>query len=142
MTILTDKSSDQLSVFGSGFFDDAADIVGEPVLFFSLRGTFNSVSKEFTIEKVYDQNLVDKDMYVKFEGKLYLNGEGSEAEETTESHRMEVEIETDEKKEGKKRKKKTKPKVVKQDTQPVIKGTWINHGEQTAGVFAARLEAG
>jgi hypothetical protein len=39
-----------LSAFGAGYFDDAADVPGTPVLFFALRGHFRP--EDATVELV------------------------------------------------------------------------------------------
>ena len=72
---MTDKNEDEISVFGSGFFDDSGDVPGQPVLFYSLRGHFNRENRSLEIEKIYDQTHISKDLNVIYEGFLKLDTE-------------------------------------------------------------------
>ena len=63
-----------VSAFGAGFFDDAGDIPGQPVIWFTLRGTFDPApeSRAVTLTKVYERPV---EMQVAYKGKLHaLNG--------------------------------------------------------------------
>ena len=41
-----------VSAFGAGYFDDAADVPGTPVLFFALRGNFRPDDATLELVKV------------------------------------------------------------------------------------------
>tara|TARA_B110000977_G_scaffold7002_2_gene9759 strand:+ start:44866 stop:45480 length:615 start_codon:yes stop_codon:yes gene_type:complete len=63
-----------ISAFGAGCFDDSADVPGHNELWFTLRGTFDSVTREVNFEKVYERPAPNGEV-VKYRGKLHaLNG--------------------------------------------------------------------
>jgi len=65
-----------VSVFGGGYFDDAGDIPGCPVLFFHLAGQWNVEAGTVEFDKIYDASKVPTDLKVAYKGKLSLDGEG------------------------------------------------------------------
>ncbi len=50
---LLDPSAAALSAFGCGFFDDAGDVPGEPVLMYTLRGEWAPDSGDVALLKEY-----------------------------------------------------------------------------------------
>jgi hypothetical protein len=44
-----------VSAFGAGFFDDAGDIPGSPVIWYTLRGTYATGSMAVNLRKVYER---------------------------------------------------------------------------------------
>jgi hypothetical protein len=61
------------SAFGAGTFDDSGDIPGEPVIWFTLRGTFDALTRAVKLRKVYERPVPESE--VKYEGRLHaLNG--------------------------------------------------------------------
>eukprot|EP00306_Pavlova_sp_CCMP459_P021313 CAMPEP_0185554680 /NCGR_PEP_ID=MMETSP1381-20130426/42044_1 /TAXON_ID=298111 /ORGANISM="Pavlova sp., Strain CCMP459" /LENGTH=165 /DNA_ID=CAMNT_0028167915 /DNA_START=14 /DNA_END=512 /DNA_ORIENTATION=- len=62
------------SFFGAGFFDDAGDIPGSPVLFYTLRGIWNPETNAVDFEKRYDASKVSEDLVVQYSGKLSPSG--------------------------------------------------------------------
>ncbi len=47
-------ASDAVSVFGAGYFDDAADVPGRPLLFYTLKGA-HTTNENIQITKRYDR---------------------------------------------------------------------------------------
>lgn len=62
------------SAFGAGFFDDAADVPGSPVLFFTLRGTWDPQSNKVELEKRYVG--LSEDLVVRYSGALSTAPDG------------------------------------------------------------------
>eukprot|EP00414_Alexandrium_minutum_P006863 CAMPEP_0113821344 /NCGR_PEP_ID=MMETSP0328-20130328/1691_1 /TAXON_ID=39455 /ORGANISM="Alexandrium minutum" /LENGTH=190 /DNA_ID=CAMNT_0000789275 /DNA_START=99 /DNA_END=672 /DNA_ORIENTATION=+ /assembly_acc=CAM_ASM_000350 len=62
------------TLFGAGYFDDAGDIPGQPLLLFMLNGTFDPDTGAIEMEKVYDPTKVDPGigLVVRYQGKLTL----------------------------------------------------------------------
>lgn len=47
------NNNNEYRVFGAGFFDDSGDIPNQPILFFSLSGTWDKQSNCLSLTKVY-----------------------------------------------------------------------------------------
>jgi len=62
-----------VTAFGAGFFDDSADVPGQPVLHFSLRGKWDAEAGTVELTKVYDSALVPADMLVHYQGRVSLS---------------------------------------------------------------------
>ena len=67
---------DTVSVFGGGYFDDAGDIPGCPVLFFHLAGHWDAETGSLEFEKVYDASKVPSELRVLYKGKLATDAAG------------------------------------------------------------------
>lgn len=71
---LDPSDSSPVSAFGAGFFDDAGDIPGQPVVWFTLRGTFDAETRAVKLTKMYERP-VPEGTEVEYTGKLHaLNG--------------------------------------------------------------------
>ncbi len=66
------------SAFGGGFFDDAGDVPGTPVLLFTLDGTYDEPTGSVSITKRYVARAVPEELTVLYTGKLEIkqSGEG------------------------------------------------------------------
>ena len=62
--------------FGCGYFSDAQDIPGSPVLTYLLRGDFDESSGALAFEKAYAHKDVPAELVVAYTGKLELRAEG------------------------------------------------------------------
>ena len=60
------------SAFGAGFFDDAADVPGQPVLLFVLKGEFVPETSSVKITKEYCNRNIPEALKVEYEGKLQV----------------------------------------------------------------------
>mmetsp|Transcript_5854 Transcript_5854/g.6737 ORF Transcript_5854/g.6737 Transcript_5854/m.6737 type:complete len:140 (-) Transcript_5854:259-678(-) len=74
LSLLRDTYPEQVSAFGAGFFDDAGDIPGQPVIFYTLRGKFDSAEKTVDMEKIYETSLISEDLRIAYKGKVEMNG--------------------------------------------------------------------
>eukprot|EP00802_Teleaulax_amphioxeia_P013240 Tamp_13289.p3 GENE.Tamp_13289~~Tamp_13289.p3 ORF type:complete len:148 (+),score=28.62 Tamp_13289:191-634(+) len=68
-----------VSAFGAGFFDDAGDIPGQPVLFFLLKGQFDPATLAIKITKTYESRNIPEELKVEYEGKLQILPDGQPA---------------------------------------------------------------
>lgn len=76
--MLTDKTIEEVSLFGAGYFDDSADLPNQPVLFYMLKGKLqqkNEETLEAVFDKTYDSTLVTPELRVRYRGDL-KKGEG------------------------------------------------------------------
>jgi len=62
------------SAFGAGFFDDAADVPGSPVLFYTLRGAWDVPTGKVELVKRYDK--LSEDLCVTYNGTLAQGPDG------------------------------------------------------------------
>lgn len=62
------------SLFGSGFFDDSGDIPGKNLLFYTLRGTFDSESGKVQFTKEYEQHQETAGYEISYSGELGKDG--------------------------------------------------------------------
>jgi hypothetical protein len=67
------------SAFGAGFFDDAGDIPGQPVLFFVLKGEFVPETSSVKITKEYCNRNIPEALKVEYDGKLQVLPDGQPA---------------------------------------------------------------
>jgi len=58
------------NVFGAGFFNDAADIPDQPVIFYTLKGMINPRSGKVLLSKIYEASLYTEGYEVKYDGQL------------------------------------------------------------------------
>lgn len=65
------------SLFGSGFFDDAADVPGEPCLMYLLQGTFDGLSGSVSFNKKYVNAAIPPELTVQYTGKVSTAVDGS-----------------------------------------------------------------
>ena len=73
------------SAFGAGFFDDAADVPGQPVLLFVLKGEFVPETSSVKITKEYCNRNIPEALKVEYEGKLQVQPR-DEREKRSETH--------------------------------------------------------
>jgi hypothetical protein len=65
------------SIFGAGYFDDAGDIPGSPVLFYTLRGHWDVVGQDVVFVKTYVSAQITDDLTVLYRGKLAAGPDGA-----------------------------------------------------------------
>jgi len=65
------------SAFGGGYFDDAGDVPGKPVLLFSLDGSYSADSSEVKLTKRYVSHNIPEIMTVTYEGSLSREADGA-----------------------------------------------------------------
>eukprot|EP00281_Chroomonas_sp_CCMP1168_P022025 CAMPEP_0206232296 /NCGR_PEP_ID=MMETSP0047_2-20121206/11336_1 /ASSEMBLY_ACC=CAM_ASM_000192 /TAXON_ID=195065 /ORGANISM="Chroomonas mesostigmatica_cf, Strain CCMP1168" /LENGTH=145 /DNA_ID=CAMNT_0053656015 /DNA_START=98 /DNA_END=535 /DNA_ORIENTATION=+ len=70
LSLCPDPSGGAISAFGAGYFDDAGDIPGQPVLFYTLQGTFDQAAKKVTLTKIYSSRVVPEELQVVYVGAL------------------------------------------------------------------------
>ena len=66
-------TSASVTAFGAGYFDDSADVEGHSTIFFTLRGSFDPLTRRVQFKKVYERPVPPTD--VTYDGRLHaLNG--------------------------------------------------------------------
>jgi len=65
------------SQFGGGFFDDAGDVPGMPVLIFTLAGTWDPDSSAVKFQKMYVSRNVPESLTVEYEGVVAREPDGA-----------------------------------------------------------------
>ena len=76
-TILTSPlphSPSTPTFFGCGFFDDSGDVPGQSLLFYSLRGKFDSETRQIEFAKVYENHRETEGYEVEYKGVLGQDG--------------------------------------------------------------------
>jgi len=72
LTLDADTSA-SVTAFGAGYFDDSADVEGHSTIFFTLRGSFDPLTRRVQFKKVYERPVPPTD--VTYDGRLHaLNG--------------------------------------------------------------------
>mmetsp|Transcript_9060 Transcript_9060/g.17721 ORF Transcript_9060/g.17721 Transcript_9060/m.17721 type:complete len:150 (-) Transcript_9060:98-547(-) len=67
------------SIFGAGFFDDAADVPNAPVLFYVLKGEYDPADRSVKITKTYENRNIPEALKVEYAGKLQEGADGQPA---------------------------------------------------------------
>ena len=70
LTLLLDSNGKLNSVFGTGYFDDAADIPNKPVMFYTLQGSYNAKNNSFSLVKVYERSAQTSGYELEYNGTL------------------------------------------------------------------------
>lgn len=55
MSLLNTPPEGVPSTFGCGYFDDSADIPNQPILFFTLHGTWDPSTSQIQLTKRYEE---------------------------------------------------------------------------------------
>lgn len=64
------------SAFGAGFFDDAGDIPGAPVLVFTLTGSWDAATGKVDLTKRYTNRNIPEELTVEYTGALHREASG------------------------------------------------------------------
>mmetsp|Transcript_11844 Transcript_11844/g.30906 ORF Transcript_11844/g.30906 Transcript_11844/m.30906 type:complete len:137 (-) Transcript_11844:499-909(-) len=70
----TDTPANSPTLFGGGFFDDAGDLPGSPVIFFTLRGKWDALTNAVLFTKHYESAKVPVELTVEYKGHLQPRG--------------------------------------------------------------------
>lgn len=62
------------TLFGCGFFDDSGDVPGQNLLFYSLRGSYDAVSRKVQFTKVYESHRETAGYEISYSGVLESDG--------------------------------------------------------------------
>jgi len=65
------------SIVGAGFFDDAADVPGQPILFYTLKGDYDPGDGSVVITKTYDSKVVAAHISVTYRGRVSFQESGT-----------------------------------------------------------------
>ena len=71
LSILKVNAKGDNIVFGSGFFNDSADVPNQPVIFYTLDGVYNMEKNELKINKIYEVAKQTEGYVIKYKGKLF-----------------------------------------------------------------------
>ena len=134
------------SAFGAGFFDDAGDIPGQPVLFFVLKGEFVPETSSVKITKEYCNRNIPEALKVEYDGKLQVPRDARETQQDRGRQlahacaRQRLPAHDRCHSDLCLRPTTLNAVQVLPDGQPALAGTWVNALEGTRGSFACRLE--
>lgn len=69
-----DSSANTPTLFGAGFFDDAGDVPGSPLLYYTLRGQWDPLINAVRFTKHYESSKVPAELTVEYVGQLQPRG--------------------------------------------------------------------